>query len=143
VIQELNRSAKFINDNARQESVKNAVLEVVGGHFRPEFINRIDELVVFEPLAKDQIQGIATIQLDLLRDRLRDRELGFVVEDDAMDKLTAAGFDPVYGARPLKRAIQQYIENPLAQAVLAGTFAPGDVIRAHLGSDGDTIVFEK
>ncbi len=122
----------------RYEAMKSAVMDVVGGHFRPEFINRIDEVVVFHPLGKSQIHGIATIQLDLLRKRLAERELGFEVDESAMNKLAEVGYDPVYGARPLKRAIQQYIENPLAQDVLAGKFAPGDTIHAKL--EGDRIV---
>ncbi len=143
VIQEMTKSSEFESDAAKQEAVKNAVMDVVGGHFRPEFINRVDELVVFEPLAQSQIKGIATIQLDLLRSRLKDRDLGFEIDDGALDKLVLAGFDPVYGARPLKRAIQQYIENPLAQELLAGTYAPGDAIRATLSSDEEKIIFTK
>lgn len=123
------------------EAMKMAVMEVVGGHFRPEFINRIDETVVFHPLAQAQIRGIAEIQLNLLRQRLRDRELGLEVTDAVLDKLTAIGFDPVYGARPLKRAIQQYLENPLAQNILQGKFVPGDTIKAVL--DGEHINFCK
>ncbi len=114
------------------EAMKSAVMEVVGSHFRPEFINRVDELVVFHPLGAEQIRGIAKIQLDILRRRLADRELGLEISDDVMDHLAEVGFDPVYGARPLKRAIQKMIENPLAQDVLEGKFAPGDTIRAEL-----------
>ncbi|MGQ9425498.1 ATP-dependent chaperone ClpB [Gilvimarinus sp. F26214L] len=140
VIQEITRKGAFESDSARQEAVKSAVMEIVGGHFRPEFINRIDEVVVFDPLAESQIRGIAEIQLGLLQERLRDRELGLELDDAVMDKLVAVGFDPVYGARPLKRAIQQYIENPLAQEVLAGRFAPGDTIRVRLG-EGERVAF--
>ncbi|HEX4881439.1 MAG TPA: ATP-dependent chaperone ClpB [Porticoccaceae bacterium] len=122
------------------ERMKAAVMTEVGAHFRPEFINRIDEVVVFHPLAKNQIRGIAEIQLGYLRRRLADREFGLEVSDAVMDLLCEAGFDPVYGARPLKRQIQQLIENPLAQQVLAGSFAPGDTIRA-VRSDGK-IAFE-
>ena len=123
------------------EAMKEAVMEVVGGHFRPEFINRIDETVVFHPLAKAQIRGIANIQLDLLRKRLKERELSIQISDAAIDELAAMGFDPVYGARPLKRAIQQYLENPLAQDILKGKFVPGDTIKAE--REGDHIRFEK
>ncbi|MCW8196113.1 ATP-dependent chaperone ClpB [Proteobacteria bacterium 005FR1] len=136
VIQEITRAGAFDSDSARQEAVKNAVMDIVGGHFRPEFINRIDEVVVFDPLAESQIRGIAEIQLDLLRQRLKDRELSMELDEGVMNKLVAVGFDPVYGARPLKRAIQQFIENPLAQEVLAGRFAPGDTIHAHLNDAG-------
>ncbi|MGE3297807.1 MAG: ATP-dependent chaperone ClpB [Porticoccaceae bacterium] len=116
---------------ANYERMKTAVMAEVGAHFRPEFINRIDEVVVFHPLAREQIRGIAEIQLGYLRRRLADREFGLEVSDEVMDLLCEAGFDPVYGARPLKRQIQQLLENPLAQAVLAGKFAPGETIRAR------------
>ncbi len=135
VIQELTKSADFNSESARQESVKNAVMEIVGGHFRPEFINRIDEVVVFDPLAQSQIRGIANIQLEILQKRLAEQDLNLELSEAVMDKLVEAGFDPVYGARPLKRAIQQFIENPLAQQVLAGKFAPGETIQGSLVDD--------
>ncbi|MAT50034.1 MAG: ATP-dependent chaperone ClpB [Porticoccaceae bacterium] len=121
------------------EAMKSAVMEVVGNHFRPEFINRIDEVVVFHPLGKEQIRGIAGMQIDLLRRRLGDRDLDLNLSDGVMDKICEAGYDPVYGARPLKRAIQHLLENPLAQEVLAGTFAPGDTIQAKI--EADRVVF--
>jgi ATP-dependent Clp protease ATP-binding subunit ClpB len=116
------------------EAMKAAVMEVVGTHFRPEFINRVDESVVFHPLAVEQIREIATIQLRDLQGRLAERELALELSDAFMDRLVSAGFDPVYGARPLKRAIQQELENPLAQRLLAGEFQPGDTIFADLES---------
>jgi len=119
--------------------MRDAVMDVVAQHFRPEFINRVDETVVFHPLLKDQIRGIAEIQLQQLRGRLQERLLSLEISDAAMDSLVDAGFDPVYGARPLKRAIQQKIENPLANDILAGRFVAEDVIKADL--DGATIVF--
>lgn len=118
-----------------------AVMAVVGQHFRPEFINRVDESVVFHPLLKEQIRGIADIQLEQLRGRLQEKELALKITDAAMDNLVDAGFDPVYGARPLKRAIQQKIENPLAQTILAGEFVPGDIIKADC-RDG-VMIFEQ
>ncbi|WP_198034290.1 ATP-dependent chaperone ClpB [Acidihalobacter ferrooxydans] len=118
------------------EAMKAAVMEVVGGHFRPEFINRIDEVVVFHPLGREQIRAITRIQLDYLRRRLADRDMGLEISDAALDRLGEAGFDPVYGARPLKRAIQQDVENPLAQAILGGEFLPGDVIYVDAGETG-------
>jgi ATP-dependent Clp protease ATP-binding subunit ClpB len=114
------------------EAMKAAVMNVVGQHFRPEFINRVDETVVFHPLRRDQIRGIANIQLASLRDRLSERDLSIELSDAVLDHLAEAGFDPVYGARPLKRAIQQLVENPLAHAILAGEFGPGDTINAEL-----------
>ncbi|AMO74537.1 ATP-dependent chaperone ClpB [Pseudomonas citronellolis] len=122
-----------------QEAQRAAVMDAVNAHFRPEFINRIDEVVVFEPLAREQIAGIAEIQMGRLRKRLAERELSLELSTEAMDKLIAVGFDPVYGARPLKRAIQRWIENPLAQLILAGKFLPGAKIHAKV--EGDEIVF--
>ncbi|TIH09843.1 ATP-dependent chaperone ClpB [Pseudomonas leptonychotis] len=122
-----------------REAQRAAVMDAVGTHFRPEFINRIDEVVIFEPLARDQIAGIAQIQLSRLRQRLAERELSLVLTDEALDKLIAVGYDPVYGARPLKRAVQRWIENPLAQLILAGKFAPGSSVTGRV--EGDEIVF--
>jgi ATP-dependent Clp protease ATP-binding subunit ClpB len=109
--------------------MKNAVMAIVATKFRPEFINRIDEAVVFHSLGREQIRAISTIQLNYLRKRLQERDMGFEIADDALDLLSEAGFDPVYGARPLKRIIQQQLENPLAQAILSGQFVAGDVVR--------------
>ncbi|KYZ87671.1 ATP-dependent chaperone ClpB [Alloalcanivorax xenomutans] len=117
------------------EAMKAAVMEVVGQHFRPEFINRVDETVVFHPLGQAQLRGIAGIQLDYLRKRLVEREMSLTLSDAALDKLVEAGFDPVYGARPLKRAIQNQLENPLAQALLKGEFVQGDAISVDV-ADG-------
>ncbi|WP_111643322.1 ATP-dependent chaperone ClpB [Marinimicrobium alkaliphilum] len=128
-----------LNNENRYSAMKSAVMEVVGKHFRPEFINRIDEVVVFHPLGRAQIRGIADIQLDQLRKRLAERELALELDADAMDKLAEAGFDPVYGARPLKRAIQQSVENPLAQAILKGEFVAGDLIVGTV--DGERLAF--
>ena len=122
-----------------REAQRAAVMDAVGSHFRPEFINRIDEVVVFEPLGRDQIAGITQIQLGRLRSRLAERDLSLELSDEALDKLIAVGYDPVYGARPLKRAIQRWIENPLAQLILAGKFLPGTGITAKV--EGEEIVF--
>ncbi|MEI6067628.1 MAG: type VI secretion system ATPase TssH, partial [Methylococcaceae bacterium] len=105
-------------------------------HFRPEFINRIDEAVVFHPLGREQIRAISSIQLEHLRQRLRNREIGFEMTDQAIDLLGEAGFDPVYGARPMKRAIQQQLENPLAQEILSGHFMAGDIIKVEADEEG-------
>jgi ATP-dependent Clp protease ATP-binding subunit ClpB len=112
--------------------MKSAVMERVGQHFRPEFINRIDETVVFHPLGRGQIRAITEIQIEFLRKRLLDREIGLEITEDALDLLGEAGFDPVYGARPLKRAIQQQLENPLAQDILSAKFAAGDLIKVDV-----------
>jgi len=120
------------------ERMKAAVMEVVGQHFRPEFINRVDEAVVFHPLGREQIRAITEIQIGYLHKRLADRDMGLEVSRGALDRLGEAGFDPVYGARPLKRAIQQQLENPLAQEILAGVFGPGDVIHVNVSGEGLT-----
>jgi len=127
-------------DDADYAQMKEMVMAVVGDHFRPELINRIDEVVVFHALGQAQIQSIAEIQLDRLRDRLAEHELRLEISEAALALLAEAGFDPVYGARPLKRAIQSRIENPLAQDLLAGKFSPGNVIRVE--AEGDQLVFQ-
>ena len=116
-------------DDADYGAMRDAVMGVVGDHFRPELINRIDEVVVFHALGQEQIQSIAGIQLERLKARLAEREIRLEVSDDALAQLAVVGFDPVFGARPLKRAIQSRIENPLAQELLAGNFAAGDTIK--------------
>ena len=109
-------------------AMKNAVMEIVGKHFRPEFINRIDDVVVFHPLGQTQIRAIAHLQIGYLHKRLQSQNMGLVVSEAALDTIGDVGFDPVYGARPLRRAIQHGIENPLAQEILAGKFVSGDTI---------------
>ncbi|WP_313659187.1 AAA family ATPase, partial [Acinetobacter variabilis] len=135
------QDVRELGDKATREEVRTVVMNAVSEHFRPEFINRIDELVVFHALEKDQIRGIADIQLNRLRQRLAERDMRLSVDDSAFDQLIEAGFDPLYGARPLKRAIQQRIENGLAQSILAGEFGPGDTIVVR-GESGE-LVFEK
>jgi len=122
--------------NEDYETMKAAVMEVVGQHFRPEFINRVDDLVVFHPLDQAQIRQIAEIQLGFLRKRLENTGLDLEITDAGLDLLAKAGFDPVYGARPLKRAIQQQIENPLAQKILAGDFSSGETVKIDV-EDGE------
>ncbi len=144
VVMTSNLGSTLIQELSGEENydrMKQAVMGVVGQHFRPEFINRIDDIVVFHPLAREQLRRIAAIQIRYLRDRLAARDMQLTLTDQALDKLADAGFDPVYGARPLKRAIQQALENPLAQDILSGKFAPGDTIVAELA--GGAIVFGK
>jgi ATP-dependent Clp protease ATP-binding subunit ClpB len=121
--------------------MKEEVMDIVGQHFRPEFINRIDDVVVFHPLESEHIRKIVDIQLQYLHRRLAERDIELVLSAEARDRLAQAGFDPVYGARPLKRAIQQQLENPLAQRILRGDFGPGDVIR--VGADAGGLHFDK
>jgi ATP-dependent Clp protease ATP-binding subunit ClpB len=122
------RIQEFAAAGKGYEAMKSAVLEVVGQHFRPEFINRVDELVVFHPLDQVQLRLIAGIQTNMLRTRLQGQGFGLTITEPALDLIGEAGFDPVYGARPLKRAIQQQLENPLAQKILSGAFKSGDTI---------------
>ena len=122
------------------EAMKLAVMELVSAHFRPEFINRIDETVVFHALGKEHMQGIATIQLARLRKRLAERELGLEISPAALAQLVEVGYDPVFGARPLKRAIQTHLENPLAQRILAGDFLPGSTVHVDY-KDGEGFTF--
>ncbi|WP_348766806.1 ATP-dependent chaperone ClpB [uncultured Salinisphaera sp.] len=117
------------------DTMRESVMEVVAQHFRPEFINRIDESVVFHPLGQSEIRSIARIQMRELHQRLAERELTLEVSDAALDKLAEAGFDPVYGARPLKRSIQTLVENPLAKRILSGEFVAGDTVKVDLGED--------
>jgi ATP-dependent Clp protease ATP-binding subunit ClpB len=138
IVMTSNLGSQLIQELAGEEryaQMKASVMEIVGQHFRPEFINRVDEVVVFHPLGRAQIRAIADIQLDLLRRRLAERDLRLELSEAALDQLAAAGFDPVYGARPLKRAIQQRIENPLAQRILTGEFTAGTTIRVDWVDD--------
>ncbi|QSB00703.1 ATP-dependent chaperone ClpB [Methylomonas sp. EFPC1] len=131
VIQELAGEDNYVE-------MKDAVMEIVAQHFRPEFINRVDEAVVFHPLGQGQIRAICKIQIELLRRRLQEKDIGLEVSETALDLLGEAGFDPVYGARPLKRAIQRQLENPLANEILSGRFIPGDSIKIDVAIDGLT-----
>jgi len=117
------------------EQMKSSVMDVVSSHFRPEFINRVDDVVVFHPLDEEQIEGIAQIQIEQLNARLAEQELSLSLSEEAMKKIAGVGYDPVYGARPLKRAIQRYIENPLSQQLLEGEFQPGTTIQANVEGD--------
>jgi ATP-dependent Clp protease ATP-binding subunit ClpB len=144
IIMTSNLGSSAIQEMAGEENydrMKQAVMEIVRGHFRPEFINRVDDIVVFHPLAREQLHSIAAMQVRALRERLRARDMDLELSDKALDHLAAAGFDPVYGARPLKRAIQSEIENPLALEILNGRFGPKDVIVADKA--GSEIVFRK
>jgi len=143
IVMTSNLGSQMIQEMAGEENydaMKLAVMDVVGQHFRPEFINRVDDVVVFHPLGREHIRKIVDIQLGYLHDRLAERDMRIHLSDAARDKLADAGFDPVYGARPLKRAIQQQVENPLAQEILQGKFKPGDVI--EVGVEEDRLDFQ-
>ncbi|NKN32576.1 ATP-dependent chaperone ClpB [Marichromatium bheemlicum] len=139
IVMTSNLGSEVIQQHAGEAAyaeMKSAVMAVVRQAFRPEFINRLDEIVVFHPLQQAQIRAIARIQLDYLQRRLAEREMRLEISDAALDHLGEAGFDPVYGARPLKRAIRAQLENPLAQEILAGKFAPGDLIEVGVADGG-------
>jgi ATP-dependent Clp protease ATP-binding subunit ClpB len=139
IVMTSNLGSQVIQELAGEDNyaaMKEAVMQIVGRHFRPEFINRIDEAVVFHPLGREHIRRITDIQIGYLRQRLKERDLMLVMNDAALDRLGEAGFDPVYGARPLKRAIQQQLENPLAQEILRGRFGPGAAIHVSAAPDG-------
>ncbi|MEE8108098.1 MAG: ATP-dependent chaperone ClpB, partial [Gammaproteobacteria bacterium] len=125
-----------LSGEANYAQMKAEVLEILGQHFRPEFINRVDDIVVFHPLSREDIRAIVDIQVAHLAKRLGERDINLQLSDAASDRIANAGFDPVYGARPLKRAIQQQLENPLAQRILAGDFGPGTTIKVDAGKDG-------
>jgi ATP-dependent Clp protease ATP-binding subunit ClpB len=122
-------------------AMKAVVMESVTQHFRPEFINRVDDIVVFHALEKEQVRAIADIQVDILCKRLATQDIKLQISEEALNRVGEAGFDPVYGARPLKRAIQSLIENPLAQMLLAGEFSPGDTV--SVGLVDDALSFDK
>ncbi len=132
---------QLLSGEDNYEVMKSAVMDVVTMNFRPEFINRIDESVVFHPLDKTELRGIASVQLTLLQRRLADHDLSLSIDDELLNQIMEVGFDPVYGARPLKRALQQLIENPLAEAILSGAFSPGSCIIGSL-QDGVTVFLE-
>ena len=144
IIMTSNLGSQLIQEMAGEENyarMKSAVMEIVGQHFRPEFINRVDEVVVFHPLGMEHIRAIVDIQVGYLRRRLAERDIELELDDSARTLLGEAGFDPVYGARPLKRAIQHQLENPLAQAILRGDFGPGD--RILVSARDGALAFEK
>ncbi|MEA3302045.1 MAG: ATP-dependent chaperone ClpB [Pseudomonadota bacterium] len=143
IVMTSNLGSDVIQNMAEQgyAEMKSAVMEIVGGHFRPEFINRLDEIVVFHPLGREEIRAIAEIQIGHLRKRLEDREIGLELTTAALDHLGDAGFDSVYGARPLKRAIRQQLENPLAQAILSAEFPPGSTV--YVDSNAEGLFFER
>ncbi|MCB0878459.1 MAG: AAA family ATPase, partial [Thermoleophilia bacterium] len=122
---------------------REAVMADVRAHFRPEFLNRLDELVIFEPLGKEQLREIVEIQLERLGRRLQERDLQLEVSGAAKDLVARVGYDPVYGARPLKRAIQRLLENPLAQRLLGGDFMPGDTVQVDVDADDSALTFAR
>jgi len=129
IIMTSNLGSQNIHEHASDyQLMKEAVMESVSAHFRPEFINRVDDIVIFHALGQEQVRAIANIQMDILRKRLLQQDIKLDVASEALDLVGAAGFDPVYGARPLKRSIQSLLENPLAQQLLAGNFVTGDLI---------------
>jgi ATP-dependent Clp protease ATP-binding subunit ClpB len=138
IIMTSNLGSDIIQEKAHEhtyEQMKAEVMGILSHHFRPEFLNRVDETVVFHPLAKDHIKHIAQIQLQRLYQRLAERDYSIELTDAALTHLAAAGFDPVFGARPLKRAIQQELENPLAQQILSGKLLPKQLIKVDFNNE--------
>ncbi|BAS68143.1 ATP-dependent chaperone ClpB [Bathymodiolus septemdierum thioautotrophic gill symbiont] len=138
IVMTSNLGSHLIQDNPGKD-MRNELMQIVSEHFRPEFVNRIDEIVVFNSLEKEQIKGIAKIQVEILQSRLADLDLKLELSDEAMTLIVDKGYDPVFGARPLKRTIQQLLENPLSQKILSGEFLPGSTI--YGGLSNDEIVF--
>jgi ATP-dependent Clp protease ATP-binding subunit ClpB len=126
-----NVGSQYITAGKTDAQIQEAVMTELRQHFRPEFLNRLDDMVVFHQLGRDQLRSIVDIQLRRFEKRLRERELPLQVDDDAKDLLGNLGYDPIYGARPLKRVIQRYLENPLAELILAGKFLPGDTVHVR------------
>ncbi len=142
VVMTSNLGSSIIQEFAGEENyeaMKASVMDVVAQQFRPEFVNRIDETVVFHPLNKSQIRAITGIQVGRLKERLAEQDIALELSDETLDKLGEAGFDPVYGARPLKRAIQQQLENPLSKRLLAGEFSGREAVSVDVA--GDELVF--
>ena len=141
IVMTSNLGSEIIQSMAGEEhytQMRASVMDIVGTHFRPEFINRVDDVVVFHPLDQAQIKSIAAIQTRYLSERLAEKDMAIRFTDEALGKLSEAGFDPVYGARPLKRVIQSQVENSLAHEILEGNFGPGDLIEVDHGDDGFT-----
>jgi ATP-dependent Clp protease ATP-binding subunit ClpB len=144
IVMTSNLGSQLIQELAGEENysrMRSTLMEIVASHFRPEFVNRIDEVVVFHPLGREQIRAICEIQIAYLRHRLEERNISLELTGQALDLLGNVGFDPVYGARPLKRAIQQQLENPLAQQILSGNFGPGDIVSVDV--DGSQLTFSR
>ena len=142
IIMTSNLGSQRVHDHqGTYEEMKAMVMESVTAHFRPEFINRVDDIVVFHALGREHVRAIARIQIDILRRRLAQQEIKLDIDDSALDLVGQAGFDPVYGARPLKRSIQNLIENPLAQKLLAGEFGPGDILNVSVKDE--SLIFQK
>jgi ATP-dependent Clp protease ATP-binding subunit ClpB len=125
-------------DPARHAEMERRVNEALRAHFRPEFLNRLDESIIFHSLKADELRQIVELQVKRLTRRLEDKKLGLALDGKALDWLAAVGYDPVYGARPLKRAIQRELETPIAKAILAGTFPAGSTIAVDVEAEGET-----
>jgi len=141
IVMTSNLGSHLIQENPGVD-MSSELIQIVGDHFRPEFVNRIDEIVTFNSLQKDQIKEISKIQIEILKSRLADMDLKISLSDKAMTLIVDRGYDPVFGARPLKRTIQQLLENPLSHKILSGDFSPGSMISVDVDADGEKIVFD-
>ncbi len=138
IIMTSNLGAEYLTrlgENEDSDTVRDQVMDVVRGHFRPEFLNRVDEIILFHRLKRGEMGAIVDIQLERLHALLADRKITLELDDEARTWLADKGYDPVYGARPLKRAMQKYVQDPLAEQILQGNFPDGSVIKAFSGSD--------
>jgi ATP-dependent Clp protease ATP-binding subunit ClpB len=143
IIMTSNLGSQIIKDLSQNyEAMEKEVRKILEDHFKPEFLNRIDEVIIFKPLSKETILKIVDLLLDLLGQRLADKKIELVVKNKAKELLAERGYDPVYGARPLKRVIQRDIQNPLAMKILAGEFREGETVLIEVSQDGE-IVFKK
>jgi ATP-dependent Clp protease ATP-binding subunit ClpB len=130
---------KDVDGGLDQAAIRDAVMVALRSHFRPEFLNRLDEVVIFEPLRREDMEAIVDIQMRRLHGRLADQQISLTLTDDARALLARKGYDPEYGARPLKRAIQTLVENPLAEEILSGRFGEGSAVVGT--ADGDALDF--
>jgi len=143
IIMTSNLGSQIIKELSQDyETMEKEVRKILESHFKPEFLNRIDEVIIFKPLSKETILKIVDLQIDLLRQRLADKKINLEIKNKAKELLAERGFDPVYGARPLKRVIQRDVQNPLAMKILAGEFKEGETVVIDIGSNGE-IVFKK
>ncbi|MBP7794403.1 MAG: AAA family ATPase, partial [Candidatus Saccharicenans sp.] len=143
IIMTSNLGSQIIKELSQDyETMEKEVRKILESHFKPEFLNRIDEVIIFKPLSKETILKIVDLQIDLLRQRLADKKINLEIKNKARELLAERGFDPVYGARPLKRVIQRDVQNPLAMKILAGEFKEGETVVIDIGSNGE-IVFKK
>lgn len=137
-----NIGAKLIQESNNYDNLKKQVLQAMGNFFRPEFLNRVDEMIIFHKLTRENVKAIIEIQLEKLSERMKQQNIKFVYDDDVLNKLVEVGYDPQFGARPVKRAIQNYIENEIARLLIRGDFEENQTIRIKAEGEGFTFIKE-